>query len=222
MTFIRCCLIALCIMFAAGPYAQERATPPPDGPQPSLDKRKARLALLSQISSKSPSGSSFMAKLEDPVEVEGQPVLPKGTLVEGHLETIPARRMMRRGALRMIFDRIKLPDGTVQPARLEFSSTESDSAMTDSEGTVHPTVSKKRLALQLGGTALVAKLADDLSEEALATTAGSARWYGLAASTTFLLLQKGREVKLNPGELIEVDLLRDGSTLPTNPAGKRQ
>ena len=149
MTLIRCCLIALCIMFAAGSYAQERATPPPDGPQPSLDKRKARLALLSQISSKSPSGSSFMAKLEDPVEVEGQPVLPKGTLVEGHLETIPARRMMRRGALRMIFDRIKLPDGTVQPARLELSSTESDSATTDSEGTVHPTVSKKRLALQL-------------------------------------------------------------------------
>ena len=130
--------------------------------------------------------------------------------------------MMRRGALRMIFDRIKLPDGTVQPARIELSSTESDSAMTDSEGTVHPTVSKKRLALQLGGTALVAKLADDLSEEALAITAGSARWYGLAASTTFLLLQKGREVKLNPAELIEVNLLRDGSTLPTNPAGKRQ
>ena len=106
-------------MFVAGSYAQERATPPPMVRQPSLDKRKARLALLSQISSKSPSGSSFMAKLEDPVEVEGQPVLPKGTLVEGHLETIPARRMMRRGALRMIFDRIKLPDGTVQPARLE-------------------------------------------------------------------------------------------------------
>jgi hypothetical protein len=41
-------------------------------------------------------------------------------------------------------------------------------------------VSKKRLVIQLGGTALVAKLADDLSEEALAATAGSARWYGLA------------------------------------------
>ena len=59
-----------------------------------------------------------MAKLEDPVEVDGKPLLPQGTLVEGHLETTPARRMMRRGALRMIFDRIKLPDGTVQPARL--------------------------------------------------------------------------------------------------------
>jgi len=68
------------------------------------------------------------------------------------------------------------------------------------------------LALQLGDTALVAKLADDLSEEALAAAAGSARWYGLAASATFLPLQKGREVKLNAGEIIEVDLVRDGSS----------
>jgi hypothetical protein len=200
------------------PEPQKTGMPASSPRQPSLEGRKARLALLSQISSKSPSGSSFMAKIEDPVEVDGKAVLPKGTLVEGHLETVPARRPMRRGALRMVFDRIKLPDGTVQPARFELSSTESTSAKTDSEGTVHPTVSKKRLAIQLGGTALVAKLADDLSEEALATTAGSARWYGLAASTTFLLLQKGREVKLKPGEVIEVDFSRDGSELPSGAA----
>jgi hypothetical protein len=220
MTVARCFLIALCLAFAKGSYAQERPILPPQAGQPSPEGRRARLALLSQISSKSPSGSSFMAKLEDPVEVDGKSVLPQGTLVEGHLETIPARRMMRRGALRMVFDRIKLPDGTVQPARFELSSTESNSARTDSEGTVHPTVSKKRLAIQLGGTALAAKLADDLSEEVLATTAGSARWYGLAGSTTFLLLQKGREVKLKPGEVIEVDFLRDGSALSTGAAAR--
>lgn len=216
MTLPRCLLFACCIAFAAGSFAQERS----EARHAALEGRKARLALLSQISSKSPSGSSFMARLENPVEVDGKPVLPQGTLVEGHLETTPARRMMRRGALRMIFDRVKLPDGTVQPARFELSATESNSAKTDSEGTVHPTVSKKRLALQLGGTALVAKLADDISEEALATSAGSARWYGLAASTAFLLLQKGREVKLKPGEVIEVDLVRDGSALPMGTSGR--
>ncbi len=237
MTFFRCfffsCfLFACCIVYAAETFAQEGTAPIPDtqvwhdssganqnepvsgANRPRLDGRKARFSLLSQISSKSPSGFPFLAKLEDPVELDGKPVLPKGTLVEGHLETIPARRMMRRGALRMVFDRIRLPDGKIQPARFELSATESDSAKTDNEGTVHPTVSKKRLAIQLGGTALVAKLADDLSEEALATSAGSARWYGLAASTTFLLLQKGREVRLKPGEIIEVDFLRDGSAMP--------
>src|ERR1700687_1822546 len=231
MTLPRCCLFAWYIALAAVAFAAEGRAQLPAGDvekssstsastRPSLEGRKARLALLSQITSKSPSGSSFMAKVADPIELDGKPVLPQGTLVEGHLETIPARRMMRRGALRMVFDRIKLPDGTVQPARLELSATESNSAKTDSEGTVHPTVSKKRLAIQLGGTAVVAKLADDLSEEVLATTAGSARWYGLAASTTFLLLQKGREVKLKPGEVIAVDFAREGSPLPVGPAAR--
>jgi hypothetical protein len=233
MTRLRCFLFAWCFAWTAGSFTQEPAAQLPDGPQAQkpeapasgaassvpnvarrpLEGRRIRLALLSPVSSKSPSGSSFMA-MENPVEVEGKPVLPQGTLVEGHLETIPARRMMRRGALRMVFDRVKLPDGTLQPARFELSSTESQSAKADNEGTVHPTVSKKRLAIQLGGTALVAKLADDLSEVALATTAGSARWYGLAASSTFLLLQKGREVKLKPGEVIEVDFVRQGAELP--------
>jgi len=213
MTLLRCCLVAVSLVLAAGAWAQ--ATPSRQNDEPA--GIKARVSLLSQVTSKSPSGSSFMARIEDPVEVQGKPLLPAGTLVEGHLETTPARRPMRRGALRMIFDRVKLPDGTVQPARFELSSTESNSARTDSEGTVHPTVSKKRLAIQLGSTAAVAKLADDLSEEALAAGAGSARWYGLAASTAFLLLQKGREVKLKPGEVIEVDLVREGGTLPLNP-----
>ena len=213
MVLLRCFLFGSCIALAAGSAAQESASQRPPAPE----SGKAHLTLLSPVSSKSPNGSSFMAKLQDAVAVDGKPVLPQGTLVEGHLETTPARRMMRRGALRMIFDRIKLPNGTVQPARFELSSTQSNAARTDPEGTVHPTVSKKRLAIQLGGTAAVAKLADDLSEEALATSAGSARWYGLAASTTFLLLQKGREVRLKPGEVIEVDFVRSGSALPQYP-----
>ncbi|MGC2183979.1 MAG: hypothetical protein WA637_11910 [Terriglobales bacterium] len=213
MTLLRCFLFGWCIALAVSSSAQESASQRP----PTPESGKARLTLLSAVSSKSPSGSSFLAKLEDAVAVEGKPVLPQGTLVEGHLETTPARRLMRRGALRMTFDRIKLPDGTVQPARFELISTESNAARTDSEGTVHPTMSKKRLAIQLGGTALVAKLADDLAEEALATSAGAARWYGLAGSTAFLLLQKGREVKLKPGEVIEVDFGRNGSSLRVRP-----
>jgi hypothetical protein len=233
-------LFASFLVFAAASVAQEIAPALPDGPQLQIPSTTAagstdsasrtrpqpqvepqiRLALLSQITSKLPNGSSFIAKLEDAVQLEGKPFLPKGALVEGHVETVPARRPMRRGALRMIFDRIKLPDGTVQPARFELSSTESNAAKIDSEGTVHPTVSKKRLAIQLGGTALVAKLADDLSEEALATSAGSARWYGLAASTTFLLLQKGREVKLKAGDVIDVDFAREGSKLPADSSAR--
>ncbi len=130
MTLLRCCVFAVYIIaLASGALAQ--AGVPQQAHEPV--GVKARLSLMSQISSKSPSGSSFMAKLEDAVDVQGKQVLPAGTLVEGHLETTPARRPMRRGALRMIFDRVKLPDGTVQPARFELSSTVSDSAKTVKE-----------------------------------------------------------------------------------------
>lgn len=57
-----------------------------------------------------------MARLEHPVHVDGTTVLPQGSVVEGHLETVHARRIMRAGALCMIFDRVKFSDGTIQRA----------------------------------------------------------------------------------------------------------
>jgi hypothetical protein len=168
-----------------------------------------RLSLLTPITSKSPSGSSFLARLENHVQLESTTVIPQGSVVEGHLETVHARRMMRPGALRMIFDRVKLPDGTIQRANFVVVRSESKSVKADEEGELHPTISKKRLAFQLGGTAAVAKLADDIAEEALAAGAGSARFYGLAGASAFLLFQKGREVKLREGDIIEAELLRE-------------
>jgi hypothetical protein len=183
-----------------------------DGPV--TDDGKARLTLLSNVSSKSPSGSSFMARLEHPVQVEGKTVLPQGSVVEGHLETVHARRIMRPGALRMICDRVKLPDGTIQRASLVVVSSESKSVKTDDEGTLHPTISKKRLAFQFGGTAAAAKLADDIAEEAVAAGAGTARLYGLAGAGVFLFFQKGREVKLHEGEVVEAEFVVRGQALP--------
>ena len=176
---------------------------------PGTQAPKARLSLLSSVTSKLPSGASFLARLEDPVQMEGKVLLPQGSVVEGHLETVHASRMLRPGALHLVFDRIKLPDGTTRRADLVVVGSDSDSARVDDEGTLHPTISKKRLAFQLGGAAAMAKLADDIAEEALAAGASSARYYGLAGAGVFLLVQKGREVKLREGDIIEAELLRD-------------
>jgi hypothetical protein len=167
-----------------------------------------QLILLSTITSKAPSGSSFLARVRLPVAVEGKTVLPEGSMVEGHLQTVPARRMLRGGVLRMVFDRIKLPDGVIEPADFFVTASDSKSVKFDDEGTARPTVSKKRLALQLGETATIAKLADDVSEEALAAGVGSARYYGLGAALICLAIQKGREVKLKEGDVIEVGVQR--------------
>ena len=83
----------------------------------------------------------------------------------------------------------------------------STAVKSDSEGRLHPALSKKRLAIQAGGTTLTAKLADDLAEVAgrTAVGAGTARAIGAVAAATFLLLQKGREVKLKPGDALDVE-----------------
>lgn len=155
-----------------------------------------------------------MARLDAPLQVDGKPVLEKGSLFEGHLETKHARFGLRPGALRLIFDRVKLPDGTIRPVNLALIRTDSKAVKVGGEGVLHPTVSKKRLAIQLGGAALAAKLADDISEEALATNDNKARLYGLAGAAVFLVFQKGREAKLKAGDVIDVEFSRTGPSLP--------
>jgi len=183
---------------------------------PSLEGTHARLTLSAEVSSRLASGSLFDAKLDEPICAGGRVLLPAGTIVEGHIESKPARRLMRPGSLFMTFDRVILPNGEVQPANLHLVSSESAAVKADSEGMLHPTFSKKRLAVQLGGTALTAKLADDLAEAAGGTAvgAGTARFVGLGAAATFFALQKGREVKLHPGEKVEVEFGRPSSGVP--------
>jgi hypothetical protein len=183
---------------------------------PSLEGTHAQLTLAGEVSSRLASGSSFLAKLDEPVSADGRVLLPAGTTIEGHIESKPARRLMRPGSLFMTFDRVILPSGEVQPANLHLISSESVAVKADSEGMLHPTINKKRLAIQLGGTALTAKFADDLAEVAGGTAvgAGTARFVGLGAAATFFALQKGREVKLHPGEKLEVEFGRAGAVLP--------
>lgn len=180
-----------------------------------LDGLRAQLHLVNEISSKLPSGSLFRARLEEPLMKDGQQVLPAGTVFEGHLATQHARHAMRPGALFLAFDRVLVPGTITSPISLNLLRANNDAVKTDAEGALHPALSKKRLVIQLGGTAFAAKFADDLAQVAggTAVSAASARYIGAAAATTFFLLQKGREVKLHPGDSIEVEFGRSGQSL---------
>jgi hypothetical protein len=171
----------------------------------------AKVRLTSEVSSKLPDGAQFRAELDDPIVSEDRTLLPKGTILYGHVESVKARRPLRSGAMRLRFDRLVVPDGSVIAAHLFLEDTSSKETRTDREGVVRPTLDKRRLLLQLGGTALVAKVADDAIEEAAAASAGSARWAGLVAGAAFLLVQKGREARLRPGDTLEVVFTRGNS-----------
>jgi hypothetical protein len=181
----------------------------------SLQGKSTRLELLSPLSSKQPKDSRFQARLNEPLQVGGQIVLPEGTLFEGRVDPKPARRLIRSGAMRLLFDSMILPDGTHWPAKLALTSVQYQKVKTDAEGTIRPNRSKKRLLIQTGGAILIAKVADDISEVAASSvTKGWARFFGLGAAVGFVLLQKGGEVKVPEGTDIEVMFDRDSEVMP--------
>ena len=208
-------VIAL-VLLAAASVAQSANSLPAvrveetSGLTASLDGLHATLTLDSEVSSKLPTGASFRALLKAPADREGKTVLPEGTIFEGHLKTVHARRPMRSGSVFVVFDRMILPGSTAAIVSANVTATDSNAVKTGAEGQLRPTVSKKRLVFQLGGTALAAKLSDDLSEAigGTAISAGTARYAGMAGATTFFLFQKGREVKLRPGDKIEIEFGR--------------
>ncbi len=204
-------------LLAGASFAQNELTPATSprivvlaGSVGSIEGLRVTLSLASEVSSKLPTGTSFRALLEEPASKDGHPVLPKGTVFEGHLKTLRARRPMRSGSVFMVFERMILPGAPTQTVSANITATHSDAVKTGSEGQLRPAISKKRLIFQLGGTALAAKLSDDLSEAigGTAISAGTARYAGMAGATTFFLLQKGREVKLKPGDKLEIELGR--------------
>lgn len=166
----------------------------------------ATISLVSEVT-KLPSGSPFQARLESPIKVNGRTVLPKGTMFEGHLRTVHARYLIRPGSVLMMFEQTVLPDGSVQPLHANLVSPGNDAIQTDVEGKLRPKTSKRRLLIQLGGTGLAAKFADDLAQllGGTALSATKARFAGLGVASTFLVIQKGREVKLRVGDHLDVE-----------------
>ncbi len=172
---------------------------------PQLAGQSGTLTLLSDISSRQPKNTRFEAKLPTDLKIEKTTLLPQGTLFEGHVEPERARRHLRQGSLRLVFDQMIFPDGQARPVNAVVTYVPLKSVSTDAEGVIHAKRSNRRLAIQLGTTALIAKTADDLSEVASASvTKNSARFFGLAGAAAFLLLQRGADVKMPAGTSVDV------------------
>jgi hypothetical protein len=129
------------------------------------------LTLQEDLSSKLPTGAQFTARDA------------AGKLYHGHLVTHPARRLLRRGSMILVFD-----DPIVPVTR-------------DREG-VFRAGNKMRL-LKLGGSFAAAKLADDAVDGAIGPT--RARYVGAAVSAALIIFQKGGEAKLHKGETVDVE-----------------
>jgi hypothetical protein len=133
------------------------------------------LTLREDLSSKLPTGTAFTATDST------------GKIYRGHVVTHPARLLLRRGSMRLIFDDPVVP---VTP---------------DPEG-VFRAGNKMRL-LKLGGSLAAAKLADDAVDGAIG--ASKARYVAIGVGAALIFFQKGGEAKLHRGDTIDVEPRRD-------------
>jgi hypothetical protein len=129
------------------------------------------LTLQNDISSKMSTGTAFTAQDSS------------GRVYSGHVVTHPARRLLRRGWMTLVFD-----DPVVSVTK-------------DREG-VYRAGNKMRL-LKLGVSLAAGKLADD----AVDTTIGAskARYVAAGVGAALIILQKGGEATLHKGDTFEVE-----------------
>lgn len=141
-----------------------------------ISKAETAITLILQedISSKLPTGSTFTAKDSF------------GKLYHGHVVTRPARRMLRRGSMRLVFDEPVVP--------------------TLNEGMYR--AGKKMRLLKLAGSVAAAKIADDSVDGVIGGT--KARYVGAATSAILLIFQKGGEARLHKGDTVDVEPRRNG------------
>ena len=135
------------------------------------DAQTVTLTLNQDLSSKLPTGTGFTANDS------------AGKIYHGHVVTRPARRLLRRGSMSLIFD---------DPVR---------SVTKDPEG-IFRAGNKVRL-VKLGGSLAAAKLADDAVDGAIGAT--KARYVAIGVSAALIIFQKGGEARLHKGDTVEVE-----------------
>jgi len=177
-----------------------------------------KLQLHSSVSSKtSHPGDRILTTLLDPVAVEDQDVLAKGTRIDGHIAEVKAAgRRGKGGDLSLVFDTVELPNG--QKLAITGSLTE----VFSSEGSGDPNVGPEG-DLKGGGASRKKQAAIIAGTTAVGATGGLAT--GIAGAATGLalaiLLPHGKQAALSAGSLIGMRLDRDVTfTLTPTPEAK--
>lgn len=178
---------------------------------------KARLVLRSQLSSKlNEPGDPVSATLEEPVYVNGEMVLQRGTEFHGRVTgATPAGKGQKNGRIGIVFEQIRMPWGEV-PSPVAITAIDdwrSDEKMkANEEGKVSGSRSGGRTAENVERGAIIG------TSGALATVllggSDAAAGGGIAGSMLgALLLTKGGDVRVAPGAIFRMKFVKP-LTLP--------
>lgn len=208
------CSIALICGFALGSLPAFAQAAREETIEP---ETRAKLILQSRLSSKlSEPGDPIRAVLDEPISVNGQVVLMRGTEFIGRVTQVtPARRGQKQGSIAIAFERVSLSWGE-QPVSIVVTAIDdwdkNEKLNADSEGKVKgghrgdATARNVERGGVIGGAGAGVVILSGGPYGAGAASLGG----GLLAG---LLLTKGGEVVVNPGVVFRVKFVKP-VTLP--------
>src|SRR5215510_4376251 len=210
--------IMLCVTFASTTqvFAQRRLGRPPSGRQiegtPILPAGTSVIPdgtiLIIEMDSKINSGTAqvsdrFLSRISTPViDAGGRTLLQAGTIIEGHVASVKkARWGHRSGELGLSFDWVEFGDGRRIPLR---GTLVSGSNPIDEEGDLRAKSSAKRDVLVTTGGAVAGAGVGMVTGASILVGGGA----GAAAGLTAVLIMKGKNVDIDPGERFNLQLVQ--------------
>jgi hypothetical protein len=217
-------LLCLAVVSATQVFAQTRMGRPPSGRElegtPILPAGAQVIqegtVLIVEMDTRIDSGNArvsdrFSARIATPIiDANGRTLLPAGARIEGHVTNVKkAKWRHRSGEVGLSFDYIALGDGRNIPIR---GSLVSATRRVDEEGNFRAGSSTRRdILVTTGGAAAGAGIGAAVGGGALAGGG-----IGAAAGLTFVLLMKGKDVVIDPGDRFNLQLAQ---TLRLSPSG---
>jgi hypothetical protein len=211
-------VILLCVGFASATQAlaQRRLGRPPSGRDlegtPILAAGTTVIPdgtiLIIEMDTKLNSGTAqisdrFIARIATPVvDAGGRTLLEQGAIVEGHVASVKkARWAHRSGELGLAFDFVDFGDGRRIPLRATLISGTNP---IDEEGDLRAKSSTKRDVLVTTGGAAAGAGVGILTGASILAGGGA----GAAAGLTAVLIMKGKNVDIDPGERFNLQLVQ--------------
>jgi hypothetical protein len=176
---------------------------------------------VSSYSSKA--GSEVRADLIAPVRLNGQTLLPQGSMLHGRLAEVKAIGWgvkNLRASLRIEFDSIELPDGTTQDVRLKVLSVENSRETVDPTGKIVGIRATAPMGHRLAGITRNIFIWDPLIQLVLAGTTAAV----LRFPESEIYFPAGTEMTLRLDEALQVDTTWSTPLplLATDEAGRRR
>jgi hypothetical protein len=213
---LSCAVMALFAVQAL-PQAAQQATIEPE--------TKAKIVLQTQLSSKlSEVGDPITAVLYEPLYVNGNMVMPRGTEFRGRVTSVtPAKRGMKGAQMGIIFERFAMPWGE-EPASVMLTAiddwTNDEKLKANDEGKVKGDKNGGKAAENVGrGGAIGGAAAGAVILGGEAAGGAGTGVYAAGAGAlgggmlAGLLLTKGKEVRLQPGAIFRIKFTKS-LTLP--------